>query len=173
MVYSTCFQILPQFGLPIKTKVSIDAQSNISYYLHWKCRKNFKQLLIKIHVHYVEKEIWKILPQWNSLSITSEYLSRKIELNNFFSWNSRYTLKFFYFLFFFYHYPSIFFIIIIIWNWYKLLAQENLQRIVNKDIMTSLPTHYTCIAEINHAAGSPICWSDSMIVEELWFILSC
>lgn len=75
-------------------------------------------------------------------------------------------------IFFFSIFLPIFFIIIIIWNWYK-LAQENLPRIVNKDVMTSLPTHYTCMVEINHAAGSPICWSDSMIVEKLWFILSC
>lgn len=68
------------------------------------------------------------------------------------------------FFFFFTIFLPIFFIIIIIWNWYK-LAQENLPRIVNKDVMTSLPTHYTCMVEINHAAGSPICWSDSMIVE--------
>lgn len=94
-------------------------------------------------------------------------------IEQFFLMKFKIYLEIFLFFIFFYHYPSIFFIIIIIWNWYKLLAQENLPRIVNKDIMTSLPTHYTCIAEINHAAGSPICWSDSMIVEELWFILSC
>lgn len=94
-------------------------------------------------------------------------------IEQFFLMKFKIYLEIFLFFIFFYHYPSIFIIIIIIWNWYKLLAQENLPRIVNKDIMTSLPTHYTCIAEINHAAGSPICWSDSMIVEELWFILSC
>lgn len=94
-------------------------------------------------------------------------------IEQFFLMKFKIYLEIFLFFIFFYHYPSIFFIIIIIWNWYKLLAQENLPRIVNKDIMTSLPTHYTCIAEINHAAGSPICWSDSMIVEKLWFILSC
>lgn len=136
-------------------------------YLYWKVEQISNYF--KIHVHYIKKEIWKILPQWNSLSIISEYLSRKIELNNFFSWNSWYTLNIF---FFFTIFLPIFFIIIIIWNWYK-LAQENLPRIVNKDVMTSLPTHYTCMVEINHAAGSPICWSDSMIVENLWFILSC
>lgn len=136
-------------------------------YLYWKVEQISNYF--KIHVHYIKKEIWKILPQWNSLSIISEYLSRKIELNNFFSWNSWYTLNIF---FFFTIFLPIFFIIIIIWNWYK-LAQENLPRIVNKDVMTSLPTHYTCMVEINHAAGSPICWSDSMIVQKLWFILSC
>lgn len=135
--------------------------------LYWKVEQISNYF--KIHVHYIKKEIWKILPQWNSLSIISEYLSRKIELNNFFSWNSWYTLKFFFFTIFL---PIFFIIIIIIWNWYK-LAQENLPRIVNKDVMTSLPTHYTCMVEINHAAGSPICWSDSMIVEKPWFILSC
>lgn len=137
-------------------------------YLYWKVEQISNYF--KIHVHYIKKEIWKILPQWNSLSIISEYLSRKIELNNFFSWNSWYTLNIFFF--FFTIFLPIFFIIIIIWNWYK-LAQENLPRIVNKDVMTSLPTHYTCMVEINHAAGSPICWSDSMIVQKLWFILSC
>lgn len=122
--------------------------------LHWK--GNMKNLTtVKFSLDY----LWISKPQnW---------------IEQFFLMKFKIYLEIFLFFIFFYHYPSIFFIIIIIWNWYKLLAQENLPRIVNKDIMTSLPTHYTCIAEINHAAGSPICWSDSMIVEKLWFILSC
>lgn len=123
--------------------------------LHWK--GNMKNLTtVKFSLDY----LWISKPQnW-----IEQFFSHEIQD---IPWN------FFIFYFFFTIILQFFFIIIIIWNWYKLLAQENLPRIVNKDIMTSLPTHYTCIAEINHAAGSPICWSDSMIVEELWFILSC
>lgn len=136
-------------------------------FLYWKVEQISNYF--KIHVHYIkwkyEKSYHSEILSRSSLNILAAKLNWTIfshEIHDI-PWT---------FFFFFTIFLPIFFIIIIIWNWYK-LAQENLPRIVNKDVMTSLPTHYTCMVEINHAAGSPICWSDSMIVEKLWFILSC